>query len=105
MIRLVRSPFIGANAMFHRSFAMIAALLFGAAASAEQPLTLDLLVTNARIWTGEAKQPNAAVIGIFQGRILFISTNLKGSDPNSGPGSLMPLDLSRIAAKRTIDAK
>lgn len=83
--------------MFHRSFAIIAGLVFGSAAFAEQPLTLDLLVANARIWTGEAKQPEAALIGVFHGRILFLSP-INGSGP-------MDLDLSRIPAKRVIDAR
>src|SRR5713101_8192697 len=65
IIRLIHSPFIGAAAMFHRTFALIAALVFGSAAIAE-PLTFDLLVTNARVWTGDAKRPEAAVIGVFQ---------------------------------------
>jgi predicted amidohydrolase YtcJ len=80
--------------MFHRSFALVAALVFGSAATAE-PLTIDLLITNARVWTGEAKkQPEAAVIGVLQGRILFVQT---ANEPAKNP--------FEFAAKRTIDAK
>jgi predicted amidohydrolase YtcJ len=83
--------------MFHRSLAISIALATGSTVIAQQPEILDLLVTNARISTGDSTQPKE-VIGVFQGRILFVAKW-------GGPGDLTSRVLSQIGAKRTIDAK
>src|SRR5262245_22098166 len=83
--------------MLHRSFAISAALSLALNAAAESPVHVDLLVTNARIWTGEPKQPEAAVVGVFQGRIMFVRT--------SGEWTQLQKDGVEISARKTIDAK
>ncbi|MCX7702438.1 MAG: amidohydrolase family protein, partial [Gemmataceae bacterium] len=57
---------------------MVAALLVLLASTAgllaDTPLAVDLLLVNAKIWTGDEKAPEAAVMGIAQGRIAFVAT-------------------------------
>jgi predicted amidohydrolase YtcJ len=43
---------------------------------AERPaaLNVNLLIVNARIWTGDSRQPEAAAMAIDHGRIIFVKT-------------------------------
>lgn len=55
------------------AFALAVASLIAACAWADhRPLEVDLLITDARIWTGNTEQPNAEVLAVAQGRILFV---------------------------------
>jgi hypothetical protein len=58
-----------------RSIAFVIVVLTFAALTAcgsPQPLGADLIVTNARIWTGETRQPSAAALAIIGERIVAI---------------------------------
>lgn len=83
--------------MLLRAFILLAFMLAAAEARADPPVAVDLLVTNARIWTGEAKQPEAAVMAAFGGRILFVKTAEEWDKLRKGGFA--------VAAKREIDAK
>lgn len=57
---------------------MVAALVMLLASTAgllaDSPFAVDLLLVNAKIWTGDATTPEAAVLGVAEGRIAFIAT-------------------------------
>jgi predicted amidohydrolase YtcJ len=51
------------------AFLMTTLVLFPAAAP-----TADLVVVNARIWTGDTNVPNAAALAVWNGRLLIVGT-------------------------------
>jgi predicted amidohydrolase YtcJ len=77
------------------------AILFGSIALARAdkppapPVVIDLLLVNGKIWTGDTTKPEANVIAVNQGRILFVKTNAEME--------LYQDDLKRITIRRTID--
>ena len=83
--------------MVLRSFVIALLFLAVSHAGAEPRIAVDLLVTNARIWTGEAKQPQAAVIAASGGQILFVKTADEWEKLRKGGFA--------VAANREIDAK
>jgi predicted amidohydrolase YtcJ len=40
--------------------------------SGEAPTTVDLLIVHARIWTGDAKNPEADLVAVANGRVVYI---------------------------------
>lgn len=83
--------------MLLRTFTLAVFLVSVVVARAEPQVAADLLVTNARIWTGDEKQPAAAVIAAVDGRILFVKTAEEWMKCRE--------DGFAVAAKRTIDAR
>ncbi len=73
------------------SLTLIAALALAA------PPSLDLLLVNARIWTGDPAKPEAAVMGIANGRIVVILT--------ADEAKAQAAWLDKINAARVIDAQ
>src|SRR5438552_3863064 len=44
------------------------------AASGAESTPVDLILKNAKIWTGDEKKPQAEALAVFQGRILFVGS-------------------------------
>ena len=38
----------------------------------------DTIYHNARIWTGDSKQPSASVLGVKDGKVLFVGEDYEG---------------------------
>jgi predicted amidohydrolase YtcJ len=80
-------------------FCIVAVLAAVSAACAEKPpappIVIDLLLINGRIWTGDTTRPEANVIAVNQGRILFVKTNAEME--------LYQEDLKNVTIRRTID--
>src|SRR5438128_9629579 len=83
--------------MLVRYLFLTAALLAVSELRAEPPVHLDLLVTNAKVCTGEKEQPEAAVIGVRDGRIAFVRT--------ASEWDKLLKDGLEVIAKSSIDAK
>lgn len=68
-------------------------LLLGASAFAadDAKLPVDLVLLNAKIWTGDAQRPEAEALAAFQGRILFVGSSAEAQ--------------ARFKAARVIDAQ
>jgi predicted amidohydrolase YtcJ len=43
--------------------------------AAEPPVVAELIVHNGRVWTGDAKQPEARAVAVWRGRILKVGTD------------------------------
>ncbi|MBP3954721.1 amidohydrolase [Gemmata sp. G18] len=50
-------------------------LLLLLAPAAEPPVAADLIVHNGKVWTGDAKQPEAQAVAVWRDRILKVGTN------------------------------
>ena len=50
-------------------------LLLLLAPAAEPPIAADLIVHNGKVWTGDAKQPEAQAVAVWRDRILKVGTN------------------------------
>src|SRR5262245_37554779 len=59
------------------------------------PVVIDLLLVNGKIWTGDSTKPEANVIAMNQGRILFVKTNAEME--------LYQDDLKKLTIRRTVD--
>ncbi|HEV3143904.1 MAG TPA: amidohydrolase [Gemmataceae bacterium] len=59
------------------------------------PVVIDLLLVNGKIWTGDSTKPEANVIAVNQGRILFVKTNAEME--------LYQDDLKKLTIRRTVD--
>src|SRR5260221_10344743 len=83
--------------MFCRAF-LFSAILAGTA-HADNPFgrpttKVDLLITNARIWTGNAKQPRATALAVMNGRVVFVENDLGGlASPVPSVATARRLDL------------
>src|SRR5262245_39221452 len=71
--------------------ALALAALSTIAIGAEPALTVDLLVKNARIWTGDPKHPEANALAVVNGRVVFVHSS--DAPPQS------------VVAQQTFDAK
>jgi predicted amidohydrolase YtcJ len=61
---------------FSIALAICVSLLVSAGAAEPPPaLTVNLLIVDARIWTGDAQRPEAAAMAIDHGRIIFVKTS------------------------------
>src|SRR5699024_3019413 len=53
-------------------------IAFGARIALDERMRLDLIVDNARIWTGDPSRPTASRVGVWQGRIVGVDEQLDG---------------------------
>src|SRR5512146_1683028 len=61
--------------MLMRLFVIFALILFVALASAEQRPAADLIVTNAKVWTGDADHPSADAVAVIGDRIVAVGSS------------------------------
>ena len=79
-----------------RILVLICTIMIVADAAGAEPVPVDLLLTNARIWTGDAKTPEANVLAVVNGRILFTKT--------SADWARMQKEGFAVTAKRVLNA-
>lgn len=76
---------------------VVAILLFlngTAGLPADSPVSIDVLLINAKVWTGDAKAPEAAVLGIVRDRVAFVATSDQWEKLRVG-----------VSARRVVDLK
>src|SRR5271170_8402752 len=70
----------------HASFVLLACVVSTSAGAAQSKPVADLILTHAKIWTGDETRPRAQAVAVFRDRVIAVGSNAEVENLR-GPGT------------------